>query len=204
MKRHIAISVFVLVLLASGMAHAYGDRLEFMFDELGNGWFYGDHWVPVPGILTPDPDPNLGNTLTYTLPIPFYLNAGDIRVWDVAPDPVNGIVGVLSDVLRFEGDKTIRFYSDPAEPLEPPVLAELSQSAWDYLLDPANNALHPNDGGGVVEDNFGRFAWIVSPYQYYYGYSDSPVPPPVPEPSGLLLLGFGLFGLLGFRKRVTE
>src|SRR5947207_4323760 len=68
------------------------------FDEFGNGAFG-------PGVIQPDPGPG-GLPAVMTYPLPFPGTVGDLLVHD----PLEG--GLVLDVIRWNGNGTLCFYSD--------------------------------------------------------------------------------------------
>src|ERR1700730_11685008 len=89
----VLLTIAVLFGLTSGTAKAVQTPLTLNFDENGNG--------TTPGFFSNDPGPGgLNNVLTYNLP--FTGVAGDVLVNDGAG---------LGDIIRFNGNGTVIFYS---------------------------------------------------------------------------------------------
>src|SRR5580765_6485359 len=87
-------------------------------DELGNGTFNG---TILPSFQSPDPFSGIV-TLTYRLPFPGV--PGDVLLFEPGPQ-----TNVLSDVLRFDGNGNLYFFSErePTDvpPFDPADVAQL-------------------------------------------------------------------------------
>jgi PEP-CTERM motif len=156
-------------------------------DEFGNGAVLLTVPVPLPFRFGNDPGPGgLNNVLIYMLP--FAGVQGDVLLNDPG-------IGVL-DVIRFNGDGTLIFYSDnidgfdaPADTPSPPLSFYTNTVTLTEVGPEGNNgatyAPTPNQPG------FGVFAGQATTYVFV---SDS-----VPEPGTMCLMGAGLAILIGSR-----
>jgi len=153
----------------------------FSFDEFGNGAFG-------PGVLQADPGPGgLGSVLTY--PLPFAGTPGDLLVHD----PLEG--GLVLDVIRWNGNGTLLFYSDNIGGVD--ALGDTPSPPSAFYPNQANM----NEGG--VEGGLQDLFYTPGPGQpgfdpavagaTYHLISD------VPEPGSVALLLAGL-GFLGWRR----
>jgi hypothetical protein len=64
------------------------------------------------------------------------------------------------------------------------------------------NVVSGNEGNGVVQftGTYSTFSW-TNTYEHWYGFTVGTAISSVPEPITMLLLGFGLIGLAGLRKK---
>jgi hypothetical protein len=157
-------------------------------DENGNGSLtFPQLDPPLLSHIGPDPGPGgLDSVLIYTLPFAGY--QGDVHLTDD---------GVLGDVIRFNGDGTLIFYSDNTDGVD--ALADTPtppQGAYTNLVtipevgpDGDNGAWYtPEEGqpGGIGEVvTVGQGVGVT-----YHFISDTPA---VPEPGSLALLMTGMF-----------
>jgi hypothetical protein len=163
-------------------------------DENGNGI-----GTLGPGFLANDPGPGgLPNVLTYNLP--FNTTKGDVLLTDF----FNGTVSV-QDVLRFNGNGTVVFYSDNIggsdaladTPSAPRSIYPVSVTLSEVGPEGNNGAFYTPVAGGP-----GFFANAVGASGTYHFISDA-TSVSVPEPGGRALLAvFGTSGaVLLFRRR---
>ncbi len=162
----------LVALLSCGPARGAG--LTIAVDEYGDGV-----GTIGPGTLRPDPGPGgLPSVLTYTLP--FNEVVGDVEIRDAEG---------LSDVIRFNGNSTLDFYSatgpgqpavSPADTPTPPLVS------------------YPNLVSGPEFEMGGRSFALYTPLPGQPGYnpdaqptylfgSDGDPTGPMPEPSSLLM-----------------
>jgi hypothetical protein len=158
-------------------------------DELGNGNFNG---TPLPSFQSADPFSGIV-TLTYRLPFPGV--PGDVQLFE----PNAAGTNQLSDVIRFDGNGNLYFFSErePTDvpPFDPADVGQLpgpvpGLQAVSFLeVGPeGNNGLFYNPAGGLPGDN--------SAGAQYHFISD------IPEPSvaALAVLGGGVLVFLQRRK----
>jgi hypothetical protein len=158
-------------------------------DELGKGTFNGNPLISGIGV-----DPMSGiSTLFYRLP--FAGTPGDVVLLEPGPIPQQ-----TSDILRFDGQGTLYFFSerettdvppfDPADVAQLPSLNTASQPVFLQEVGPEGN------NGAFYTPNPGDPGFVPGTTGLSYNFISD-----VPEPSsGLLtMLGGGL--LLAFRSR---
>ena len=157
-------------------------------DELGKGTFNG---TALPSFQSADPASGIV-TLTYRLPFPTV--PGDVQLFEPSTSGTNQ----LSDILRFDGNGNLYFFSElePTDvpPFDPADVGQFPQPVPGLQVvslvetgPEGNNGALYNPSGGLPGDNS-----VGASYQFL---SD------VPEPSGglLTLLGGGL--LLALKNR---
>ena len=184
MKTKLPLCAALLPLLAAATAFAQGGGI-FSFDEFGHGAFG-------PGHIAPDPGPGgLNAVLTYNLP--FAGVPGDVLLHD-ANEPGNPIF----DVLRFNGNGTLIFYSDniggadaPADTTSPPTVLYPNQVNLQEVGPEGNN-------GAIYTPAPGNPGYDPAFLPTYNFISDGVVP----EPNAVMLLicGISLVGIT-HRKR---
>ena len=172
----------LLPLLFIGTAFAQGPTIAF--DENGNGAFG-------PGFLAPDPGPGgLNSVLTYNLP--FAGIPGDVLLHDA-----NEAGNPVFDVLRFNGNGTLLFYSDNVD-------------GADALADtPAPpSAFYPNQVNLQEIGPEGNNGAIYTPLPGQPGYDPGFLPTynfvsdgVVPEPGTAMLLALGGPALVAAAQR---
>jgi hypothetical protein len=160
-------------------------------DENGTGFVQNGATVtPLPVALKQDPGPGgLPGVLTYKLP--FAGTQGDVGLFG-PPGPPNG---EFSDVVRFNGDGTLIFYSDTppfdsiADTPTPP-LAFYQNTAIALEIGPEGN------NGAFYTPLSGQPGFDPSGPTYHFVSDGSAVP--IPEPASLALFGLGGAALAGW------
>jgi hypothetical protein len=183
--------VFIgLVAMVAGSASAQGILVSI--DENGNGNLGG---VPIPGVVGPDPGPGgLPNALLYFPPPGVGFVPGDVLIFEPGPTP-----DVLSDVVRFNMNGPVVFYSEREDNDPKPELADVGFPLAHY----------PNIVQLIEQGSEGNDGLLYTPTSTQPGFVPG-VPPvtyqivsDVPEPSTLVLLAGTALGLLvcGWRRR---
>jgi len=156
-------------------------------DEFGNG-FFGS--APMPGVVMPDPSGGVPvPVLVYTLPPGLAVTAGDVLILEPG-----GQQPELSDVIRFDGQGHLIFYSDGSdgidEPADVPIWPDQrAPLAFIFEVGPEgfNWADYKPDRGMP-----GFFVGTAGEPSYKF-ISDIPEPAVYPAAFGLLALGAGVF-----------
>src|SRR5204863_6754025 len=104
-----SVKFLVLFSLASITASLVSAQPLITVDEFGNGNFNGQ---PLPSFQSPDPFSGIV-TLTYRLPFPGV--PGDVQLFE----PNAAGTNILSDIIRFDGNGNLYFFSE-IEPTDVP------------------------------------------------------------------------------------
>jgi hypothetical protein len=178
----------LLVLLAGGAKPAAAALITV--DELGNGFIDG---TPLAFALATDPGP--GNSgvpaLTYTLP--FAGLQGDVLMQEG---------GVTTDVLRFNGNGTLVFYSAADDLDTPPSLADGPVLPITFYPRQATivEVGTETDNGAFYTPNDVQPGFDARTAPTYHFVSDG-VAQATPEPGTLALTGLGMLGLVAWLRR---
>jgi hypothetical protein len=178
----------LLAILAIGLSLILSQQAQAIVvsvDENGNGIN-----TIGPGFIGTDPGPGgLAGVLIYNLPIPGV--QGDVLMQD-------GVGGPILDIIRFNGNSTLVFYSDtpPRDaladtPSPPGALYANTVTIPEVGPEGNNGATYTPIAGQPGYDPTG----LVTSYVFV---SDAVTP----EPSSLALLGMGVLGLFAFGRRV--
>ena len=190
MKQQVRLLALVSALAVAGAISVMGQPNQlWTFDEFGNATFNGSPWQL--GQLMPDPTGGVPNWNVLVYNLPFAGVAGDVLMHD--PLAGNGVL----DVLRFDGNFQLIFYSDNVDGYEAP--ADTPSAPSPLLGNQANITEQGPEGGyqwGDYSPLVGQPGWDPSNPSYSF-ISD------VPEPgTGVLLVGgMALLGARFLRRK---
>jgi hypothetical protein len=190
--RHLTKVLLASVLTSAlGLATASAQNKLVTVDELGNGDQSG---MPLASGITVEPFSGIA-TLTYTLLFPG--TRGDVVLLEPGPTPQQ-----ISDILRFDGNGSLYFFSEreatDVPPFDPADVAQLPSpvpgmpivTLQEIGAEGNNGAFYtPNPGDPGFDSTVGLLS--------YHFISDA-----VPEPTTLALAGLG--GLLLTRRRRNQ
>jgi hypothetical protein len=170
-------------LLIVSPVHAQG--LTIQVDERGNGFTNG---LPIQFALQPDPGPGgATNALTY-FPLPFAGVVGDVLLSD--PEQLT------SDLIRFNGNGTLVFYSNNLpDGAEPGDIADVGVGVVQSNLVQIAEIGPEGNNGATYTPGPGQPGYDPINLPTYVFISD------IPEPTTVILVGLGLAGLLAFCHR---
>ena len=193
MRLFMVLLVGVFLCLAGSIVPAQAAPYSLIIDEYGPGYYKdlgpssNGAWNTWNGATGTDPVEG-GTSLIY-----IGIRSGTFTGYDdvLVKDPS----GTISDVIRlYEG------------PIPPPYVFVILYSAVGGGA-PADRGIPTdlNPIATVTENPDGTFYWI-NPVNgsEFFGYSDTRAPNPVPEPATMLLVGSGLLGLWGARKKFKK
>jgi hypothetical protein len=183
MKRFATVLAVISLTSAIAVARASAQNGPLItVDETGKGNVGG---TPLTSSMQTDPFSGI-LTLRYQLPFPGV--PGDVYLLE-ANNP-----GRISDVIRFDGNFSLYFFSDndgaPIDPADvglPPPVAALPIVSIPEVGPEGNNGAFYNPAGGLPGDN--------SAAASYHFVSD------IPEPGTEMLVGVSLVGLLAIIRR---
>jgi hypothetical protein len=193
-KRLLSLSFIPLLLLFGGAALAQGTAFSISVDEAGNGSLIDPTGlvITLPSSMGPDPGPGgLPSVLTYHLPAGLNGIQGDLLLTD-------GPNQTPLDVIRFNGDGTILFYSDSVDGVDDPAdTPSPPQGLYTNLVSVPEVPVGAGDGATYIP-NPGQPGFLDGGATYHI-LSDTTTD--VPEPGALALLIGGGVSLLAFRRR---
>lgn len=175
----------MVFLIFCNASTAFADTITI--DENGNG--IGTNGS---GFFANDPGPGgLLNILTYRLPFAGF--QGDVLMTDAS---------IILDVIRFNGDGTVKFYSDNIDGFDDP--GDTPGPPWAFYLNRVFVAELGSEGdaGAFYTLLPGQPGYNAASNPTYHFISDGTALA-VPEPATIVLLGAGLAAMgLRARKRI--
>jgi hypothetical protein len=195
-KRLLSLAFVPLLLLFGGAALAQGTAFSISIDENGNGSITEPTGlvVSLPSSLGPDPGPGgLASVLTYHLPAGLNGIQGDVLLTD-------GPNQIPLDVIRFNGDGTILFYSDNIDGVDD--LADTPSpptGLYTNLVSVPEVPVGAGDGATYLP-NPGQPGFLDGGATYHI-LSDTTREVPEPGALALFIVGGVSLSLLAFRRR---
>jgi hypothetical protein len=205
MKRRnvLAAMSFAALLLVAG-SDAFAQVITITVDENGNGNLVNpvSGTFTLPSTVAPDAGPGgLPAALTYNLLGPPGLVVGDLLLLEP------GTLGVLTDLIRFNPNGTLVFYSDTSDAID--ALADKGFPTALYANNITQVEVGPEGMNGATYTPTSTQPGFVAgaAFPVTYVIKSDVTPPPTPEPGSLTLLGTaaltGAVFALARRKRVS-
>ena len=184
----------IFLLLAGTIVQAQAAPYSLIIDEYGPGYYKdlgssNPQWITWNGAMRSDPTWTGHTSLVYI---------------GYRSDDFTGYFDVLVKEPTGEESDILRIWNDPADPL--------SLYTWIIFYSADTSGGAPADTGlpsirnvfdTVSEGSDGIFYWTPpAGSAQYKGYSEGRAS--VPEPTTMLLLGLGLIGLAGVRRRMDR
>jgi hypothetical protein len=209
MKERVRLLIIVLLgiflFISGSIVSLQAAPFSVLFDEFGTGYYRDlgstqDTWHVWNGKLQDDPTWPGHRSLIYIGP------RTGVTVADYR-DVVAYRNGAVSDIVRFYDPS---FYDPLNDPTHTWVIFYSSDTSGGSLADtnglpdPNSSPWHPIPGfDSVTEDSDGTFSWAwPNGGNEFTAFSEGHAA--VPEPSTMLLLGSGLIGLWGLRKKFKK
>ncbi len=187
--RIVSAAVVFLGVLAMMVSGASAQAIPVSIDEMGNGNIAG---APFPGVMGLDPGPGGLVTLLYVPPPGVGFVPGDVLIFEPGPG-----MDVLSDVVRFNLNGPVAFYSDNSDPDPAPQLADVGFPAAFLPNTVQLMEVGPEGNNGVIYTPTPNQPGFVPGFAVTYTI----ISDPVPEPGTIALLAGGGLGLAAFAWR---
>jgi hypothetical protein len=198
--------LIAVIVFSAPYAYCQPTPISIVVDEYGVGTFTNPSGPnPLTGVLQADPGPGgLASVMTYDLHGPPSLVVGDVLIIEGGDAD-----SLLSDIVRFNPaipgttyPASLLFYSDNVDGVDVPADTGMPTAFYANLLRIVE--IGPEGNSYASYTPLSGQPGYISGYDVTYTFISDGHTGQVPEPCTMLLIGSGLVGLWGARKKFKK